>query len=74
MERPTLASATIIIDHPDPRAEICRQKATECDRTALLAADKTIRSLYADLAKQWWRMAEEVEDLERRFSHPKEQT
>ena len=40
----------------------------------MLVDDQTIRSIYLDLAKEWTKMAEEAEELERRFAHPKEQT
>jgi hypothetical protein len=38
-------------------ADKCREKAVECN---------------LDLAKQWLRMAENAEELERRFSHLKD--
>jgi hypothetical protein len=41
---------------------------------AMLVTDETIRSIYLNLAKEWTAMAEEAEELERRFAHPKEQT
>ena len=41
---------------------------------AMLVTDETIRSIYLDLAKHWTAMAEEANELERRFAHPKEQT
>jgi hypothetical protein len=41
---------------------------------ATAVTDQTIRSIYLDLAKEWTAMAEEAEELERRFAHPKEQT
>jgi hypothetical protein len=36
---------------------------------ATLVTDETIHSLYVDLARQWLRMAEDAEKLERHFSH-----
>ena len=54
------------------RTEICLKKAAECERMAVLVSDETIRSVYLHLATQWRRMAEDVEELERRFSRVKE--
>jgi hypothetical protein len=54
------------------RTDKCREKAVECKRMATLVTDETIRSLYLDLANQWLQMGEDAEELERRFSHPKE--
>jgi hypothetical protein len=38
---------------------------------AMAVTDQTIRSIYLDLAKEWTAIAEEAEELERRFAHPK---
>jgi hypothetical protein len=56
------------------RTDRCRENAIECKRMAMLVNDQTIRSIYLDLAKEWTTMAEEAEELERRFVPPKEQT
>jgi hypothetical protein len=52
------------------RTVIFLNKAAECERTALLVTDGTTRSMYLGLMKQWRQMAEEVEELERRFPAP----
>jgi hypothetical protein len=56
------------------RTDRCRENAVECKRMAMLVTDETIRSIYLNLAKEWTTIAEEAEELERRFAHPKEQT
>ena len=56
------------------RTDRCRENAVECRRMAMGVTDQTIRSIYLDLANEWTAMAEEAEELERRFTHPKEQT
>ena len=56
------------------RTDRCRENAVECERMAMLVTDETIRTIYLDLAKHWTAMAEEADELERRFAHPKEQT
>ena len=48
------------------RTVIFLNKAAECER-ALLVTDGTTRSMYLELMKQWRQMAEEIEELERRF-------
>jgi hypothetical protein len=49
------------------RTDRCRENAVECKRMAMAVTDQTIRSIYLDLAKEWTAMAEEAEELERRF-------
>jgi hypothetical protein len=53
------------------RTDRCRENAVECKRMATFVTDQTIRSIYLDLAKQWTAMAEDAEELDRRFAHPK---
>ena len=50
----------------DRRAETCRQKASECQRRAVLASDEGTRQTYHELARQWRYMAKQAEELERR--------
>ena len=51
------------------QAEACRRKAAECERAAVLATRPDMQAIYRDLARQWHRMAEHSEDLERRQSN-----
>jgi hypothetical protein len=46
------------------RAEICRTKALECERAAVLATDEANRATLLDLARQWRDMAQDAEWLE----------
>jgi hypothetical protein len=41
--------------------ELCRQKARECQRTALISTHHGIRARYWHLAKLWHEMAREAE-------------
>ena len=50
------------------QAEACRRKAAECEQAAVLATRPDVQDIYRDLARQWHRMAEQSEDLERRHS------
>jgi hypothetical protein len=49
------------------RAEACRKKALQCEQAAIIATDMGARLMYLDVARQWREMAEQAEDLERRF-------
>jgi hypothetical protein len=40
------------------RADICRQKAKECERAAMRVADPQIQSAYRQMSRQWHEMAE----------------
>jgi hypothetical protein len=46
----------------------CLAKAAECERRALLVLDETHRKTYLELARVWRDMAEQMEELDRRFS------
>ena len=46
----------------------CLAKAAECERRALLVPDETHRKTYLELARVWRDMAEQIEELDRRFS------
>ncbi len=46
-------------------ADKCRARAIECDERAASVSDLKIRQLYESLAKQWWQLAREIDDLER---------
>ena len=39
---------------------ICKQRAAQCARRAILTTDETLRALYRDLAEQWQNMANEL--------------
>jgi hypothetical protein len=47
------------------RARACREKATECERQAAVAATPSLQRSYQALAQQWHDLAEKVEVLER---------
>jgi hypothetical protein len=49
------------------RTKACLEKATECQRRAVLASDAATRKTYRDLAGQWRHMARQMEDLERHY-------
>jgi hypothetical protein len=48
------------------RAETCRNKALECERAALVAADSKIHAACLDMARQWREIAERAEVLDRK--------
>ena len=45
------------------QAAVCRQKAAECERQALLVGDKQLRKTYEELATTWLEMSRQVELL-----------
>jgi hypothetical protein len=45
------------------RAEVCRKKATECQRLAMAASDPAIRQVYLDLTQQWRELADQAEQV-----------
>jgi len=49
----------------DVSTAICKQRAAQCDRRAILTTDETLRELYRDLAKQWRKMANDADRLDR---------
>jgi hypothetical protein len=51
------------------QAEACRRKAAECEQAVALATRPDVQAIYRDLARQWHQMAEQSEDLERRYSN-----
>lgn len=44
------------------------RKAEDCERRAALATDERVRHTFADLARDWRRMAEQADALERRLA------
>jgi len=52
------------------QAEECRERALECGRKALDATEPALRSMFAELAEQWTRIAEHLGELERRRRGP----
>jgi hypothetical protein len=62
MERHDLRSVVPIMSE---RAERYRENASECERMAHGVSDPSIKAIYTDLAQQWWKMAEQVEILDR---------
>jgi hypothetical protein len=48
------------------QVEICRTRAEECERAAVVATKASVRANYANLANQWREMAEQAEELEER--------
>jgi vacuolar-type H+-ATPase catalytic subunit A/Vma1 len=44
---------------------ICKQRAAQCARRAILTTDETLRALYRDLAEQWQNMANDADRLDR---------
>jgi len=54
------------------QAEACRRKAAECEQAVVLATRPGVKAIYRDLARQWHRMAEQSEDLERRHSNSRQ--
>jgi hypothetical protein len=55
-------------------SEMCRQKALECERRAALATEPNIRETFVDLARQWRDMADQAEELDRKFETAKKLT
>jgi hypothetical protein len=47
------------------RAKECRERAQHCERAGSLAVTLEARLMYADLAEQWRKLAEQIEWLER---------
>jgi hypothetical protein len=50
------------------RVDECRERARHCERAGSLAVTLEAWLMYADLAEQWRKLAEQVEWLERRTS------
>ena len=48
------------------QVEICRKKAAECERAAIMATKANVRKSYANFAIQWREMAEQAEEFELR--------
>jgi hypothetical protein len=48
------------------RVDECRQRAQHCERAGSLAVTLEARLMYADLAEQWRKLAEQIEWFERR--------
>jgi hypothetical protein len=46
----------------------CLEKAADCERRALLAADEAQRKTYLELARLWRDMAQQAEMLKRRLA------
>ena len=42
----------------DEEAEVCRRRAAECDRAAVVATQFLVQVIYRELARQWREMAE----------------
>jgi hypothetical protein len=56
------------------QSEMCRKKALECDRRATLATEPHIRETFVDLARLWRDMADQAEELDRKFEMAKKPT
>jgi hypothetical protein len=50
------------------QADVCRKKAAECERIAILAIEPEKRAMYTQLAAQWREMSEQAERFDRRHS------
>ena len=50
------------------RARGFLRKAEDCERRAALAADERTRHTFEELARDWRRMAEQADALERRLA------
>jgi hypothetical protein len=50
------------------RAEQCRNRAADCEGPALLAKDPDTKSSFAEVARQWWDLARQIELIERDLS------
>jgi hypothetical protein len=50
------------------QVKACLEKAAECERRALVAADENYRETYLELAQQWREIAGHAERLNRRHS------
>jgi hypothetical protein len=48
------------------KAEECRLRAEQCEQTAKAATNPTEQHIYAELARQWRKMAAQAEVLEQR--------
>jgi hypothetical protein len=47
----------------EQRAARYRSKVAECERRTVLANDPTVRAEYADLARQWRELAQQIDGL-----------
>ena len=61
MSPSSLSSSIELRMTPAERAQRCRAMATETTALARLSDDNKIRDGYLDLARQWTRLAEELE-------------
>jgi hypothetical protein len=48
-----------------PRIQGLLDRARECDAMALSATLADVREIYSQLARQWWQLARQVQELER---------
>jgi hypothetical protein len=57
--------ASVVLAEMSDRAKAYREKASECERQAAVAATPSLRHAFQGLAKQWRDVAEKAEALER---------
>jgi hypothetical protein len=46
------------------RADICRQKAEECERTAAKVSDPHVQASYRQMSRQWREIAERQQAID----------
>lgn len=46
------------------RADLCRQKADECERAATRVADPQVQASYRRMSRQWHQMAERQQAID----------
>ena len=46
------------------RAEMCRQRAEECERAAARVADPQVQACYRKMSRQWHEMAERQQTID----------
>jgi hypothetical protein len=52
------------------RGDIFREKAAECEASAVTATTPETRDIYLDLAKKWRDLARQVDTMERKPPEP----
>ena len=51
------------------RADICRQKADECERAAARVADPQVQASYRHMSRQWHEMADRQQAIDEALAH-----